>query len=173
MNWIFETERLKLREFDSSDGEEMYKLNLDPEVARWTGDPPFESVEVATQFLKDYSDYKKNGYGRWTCVLKSTEEVIGWCGLKMEEDGMVDVGYRFHKRFWGNGYGTESALASLEYGFITLGIDLIVGRASVSNPASIRIFEKIGMDYWKDEIDRDLGPIVVYKIEASRENKKK
>ena len=46
---------------------------------------------------------------------------------------------------------TESGAASLAYGFEKLGLDEIIARAHTANTASIRVMEKLGMTYWKDE----------------------
>lgn len=149
MNYLLETPRLLLREFNEMDGDAMYLLNADPDVIKYTGDPPFESPHEAQQFLIDYADYKKHGFGRWAVVEKESDQFIGWCGLKRHEDGMVDVGFRFYKEQWGKGYATESAKEVLNYGFTSLKLAEIIGRAARENVASIRVLEKLGFTYWK------------------------
>lgn len=148
---ILETSRLILRELIPDDAKNFYLLNLDPEVIKYTGDPPFESIESARSFLENYNQYELNGYGRWACLLKENMEWVGWCGLKFEqESGETDIGYRFFRKHWGKGYGTESAKACLNYGFEKLGLNKIVGRAMKKNIGSIRIFEKLEMTFSKD-----------------------
>ena len=153
MNTILETERLILREFDPSDAISQYLLNLDPEVIRYTGDPPFKSVEEAKELLENYDQYEKYGYGRWSVILKETGKFIGWCGLKFNADGEgdTDLGYRFFKEQWGKGYATEAAQACLDYGFENLELTRIIGRTAKANTASIHVLEKLGMHYWKDQ----------------------
>src|SRR6187402_3312605 len=102
---IIETPRFIMRNFELGDAQAMYELNLDPEVMRYTGDKSFTSVEEAYTFLQNYNPYATEGFGRWICVLKDTGEITGWCGLRLQPDfGLVDLGYRFYKRFWGKGY---------------------------------------------------------------------
>ena len=55
---ILETDRLYLREMTITDAENAYLLNLDPDVIKYTGDEPFESVENAKMFLANYDHYK-------------------------------------------------------------------------------------------------------------------
>ncbi len=50
-NIILDTPRLLLREMTPVDAEQAYLLNLDPEVIRYTGDEPFDSIETARRFL--------------------------------------------------------------------------------------------------------------------------
>ena len=148
---ILETERLLLREFTPDDALDVFNLNDDYEVIRYTGDVGFKSVEAARTFLINYNHYQLYGFGRWACILKSDKQVLGWCGLKfMPEKGEYDLGYRFSKKYWGHGYATEAARASLHYGFTTLGLLEIVGRAAKANLASIRVLEKLGMKYHQD-----------------------
>ena len=49
---ILTTPRLALREFEPGDAASFVELNSDPEVLRYTGDKPFESVEAARSVRK-------------------------------------------------------------------------------------------------------------------------
>lgn len=149
MKIIIETQRLILREFSLKDADKMWELNNDPDVLQYTGDPPFTSVSHAFDFLKNYKDYKKNGFGRWAVILKETNEFIGWCGLKLNEEQMVDIGFRFFKEQWNNGFATESAKACLKYGFNDLDLKEIIGRVNPENTASVKVLQKLDMHFWK------------------------
>ena len=113
---------------------------------RLTGEPPSESVEAARAAIAAYPDFDTIGYGRWACVLKSTGEIVGFCGLKyLPELDATDVGFRFRPAFWGRGLATEACRASLEFGFSTLGLERVLGLVLPENQASIRVLEKVGM----------------------------
>jgi RimJ/RimL family protein N-acetyltransferase len=142
----------------------MYELNADPRVIQYTLNPPFKDIQEAADFIANYGEYRKSGFGRWAVIKKETEEFIGWCGLKFNEEEMVDLGYRFHQREWGKGYATESARAVLEYGFDEYGLKEIVARAQVKNLASIRVMEKTGMEYWKTKKVKGEEDLVYYRI---------
>lgn len=146
---VIETERLLLREWEESDAIGFYEMNADAEVLKYTGDTPFDSIEDASKFIRDYAEYERHGYGRWAVVLKSDARFIGFCGLKMNEESQVDLGFRFIRKYWRQGYATEAAQACLDFGLNELGIKEIVGRAMPENVASIRVLQKIGMNYWK------------------------
>jgi ribosomal-protein-alanine N-acetyltransferase len=154
MKVILETPRLILREMDDSDVEGFFEMDSDPMVARYVGTPPVQSREQCLEIIqfiqKQYIAY---GIGRWSVILKSTGEFIGWCGLKrmagLSVNGhtdFVDICYRFLQRHWGMGYATESAQATLEYGFSVLGLDEICAFADLRNEASQRILSKIGLE---------------------------
>jgi len=78
--------------------------------------------------------------------------------------------------FWGRGYATEGAKATLQYGFKKISLPEIVSFTAVKNIRSRHVMEKIGMDH--DEIDdfdhpklSDDHPLkrhVLYRIKSSK-----
>lgn len=79
---------------------------------------------------------------------KEDPRIVGWCGLDfLDQTTEIEVGYGFAKECWGFGYATESAAASLLFGFSQLGLDRIVAVAYPENVASWRVMEKVGMKY--------------------------
>ena len=143
---ILKTKRFFLRELTIEDADAFYLLNNDPDVTRYTGDKAFSDPGDAAQFLKNYDHYKKYGFGRWAVMDTISNEFTGWCGLKYTpEVDEVDIGFRFYKLHWNKGYATETAKASIDYGFRELGISKIVGNVMKENAASVKVLEKIGM----------------------------
>ncbi len=163
MAYLIQTDRLLLREFQITDAQNFYLLNADPDVIRYTGDPPFKSIEDAALFLKNYTEYQKSGFGRWAVLLRSSHQFIGWCGLK-QHSNYVDLGFRFFKKEWNKGYATEAAKACLEYAFHDLDLPTIVGRVSPQNAGSIRVLEKIGMSFWKTDACKGISDALYYRI---------
>lgn len=161
---LIETERLILRESVVDDAPDLFEMNSDPEVLKYTGDVAFKSVEETEKLIRNYKDYEKYGYGRWTTIVKATNEVIGFCGLKYLEDiRETDLGYRWKRQHWGKGYATEAGRACLRYGFEKHGLEQIVAQVLEENKASIRVLEKIGMTYWKQPGTRE-NPGLFYRI---------
>lgn len=160
------TERTYMRHLTPNDAASFYLLNLDPEVLKFTGDVPFESIHAARDFITQYDQYEKYGVGRLAVIEKSSETFIGWCGLKYNADkSEYDIGFRFFKSHWNKGFATETAKSCLKFGVTELGITCIVGRAMQANKASIAVLEKIGMTF-KDsfEFDGEDGVIYEYRI---------
>jgi ribosomal-protein-alanine N-acetyltransferase len=74
--------------------------------------------------------------------------LYGWCGLGfLPETNEVEVAYLLGKPFWGRGYATEAARASVRYGFETIGVDEIVAIVHPENTASRRVIAKLGMSF--------------------------
>ncbi len=165
MNVILETERLYLREFIPEDGEHFFRMNNDPEVIKYTGDAPFSNKDAADVFIQNYDAYSRTGIGRWAVIRKSDKEFIGWCGLKYNvKERVVDVGYRLYKHYWGNGYATESAKATIHYAFETLKYPFLVAHAHRDNDASHSVIRKSGMTFIKSFV-YDKLPARLYRIE--------
>jgi [ribosomal protein S5]-alanine N-acetyltransferase len=154
MHIILQTPRLILRQFTLDDAGLLLALNSNPEVLKYLHEPLLETEEQALHVLQNIIlPQYKNKLGRWAIHLKSTNEFIGWCGLKYRAElDEIDLGYRLMQDFWGKGYAFEAAKHTVEYGFNHLHIKTIVGRAHIENAASLKILEKTGMQYLKDEV---------------------
>lgn len=158
------TERLILRPFSLDNAKDIYELNGDPDVMKYTGDQPFGNIAEAREFISNYNHFEKWKRGRWGVFLRENNTFIGWCGLKYHEDtGETDLGYRLKKVNWGKGYGTEAASICITDGFTRLHLQRIYAEAYAENIGSIRIMEKVGMKFLKDTILED-APGKVYEM---------
>lgn len=152
-----ETSRLILREIYETDVEGMFQLDSNAAVHKYLGNNPIKTKEEAKkniEFIRyQYANY---GIGRFACIEKSSGDFIGWSGLKFNtgaketlnnQSDFIDIGYRLIPKYWGKGYGFESAVACLNYGFITMNYQKICGAALIDNIASNKILRKIGLHF--------------------------
>lgn len=147
MTILFQSQRLLFREFTAEDAPLTYELNKDPEVTQYVHEPP-TTKENAADIMNNIilPQYTRYGHGRWAVHLKTTREFIGWCGLKQTDEHIYpDLGYRFLKSHWGNGYATEAAKRTIEYAFMVLHLQGISAKAHIDNKASVSVLEKCGM----------------------------
>jgi len=152
MNIHIETERFILRDIEESDVQGIFDLDSDPDVNEFLGKKPIKTLQEAEQRIADVrAQYKKNGIGRWAIEDKATGHFLGWSGLKYEEEvreyGYYDLGYRILKKHWGKGIATETALASLRYGFETMNLSQISGGAEAAHIVSNHILQKVGLRF--------------------------
>ena len=163
MNMIFKTPRLILRQITIEDAPLILSLNSDPEIVKYVHEPTLKTIDQAQKIIKDIIlPQYKNGLGRWAILTKTNLEFIGWCGLKYRPElDEIDLGYRLIQKAWGKGYATEAAQQTLAYGFNILHLKLITGRAHIENLASIKVLEKIGMNFITDGIVDDC-PVRTY-----------
>ncbi len=159
MQIVFETPRLMLRHFTDSetDADLVLQLNSDDEVVKYLHEPRLKNKVEAKEILRNIIlPQYDNHLGRWATYSKQTDEFIGWCGLKYRPQlDDTDLGYRFKKSAWGKGFATEAAEETLKYGFKNLQLKTIIGRAHIHNIASLRVLEKIGMQFVHEGIVDD------------------
>ena len=166
MKIIATTSRLFLREFEEEDAVSFFNLNKDQEVIKYTGDTSFTSINEAKLFIKNYSDYTKNGYGRWAICLTKNKEFIGFCGLKFHPNvNYTEIGFRLFKKYWNHGYATESAKKCIEFGFSNLNLKQIYAHVHVHNYASQHVIKKCGLHFVK-EFMYDNQPTNLYCINS-------
>jgi RimJ/RimL family protein N-acetyltransferase len=149
------TERLVLRPPTLEDADAWDAIYRDAEEV-WYGAPRSSLDENRAKLQRQIAHFEEHGFGM--CTVELAGETIGAAGLQHLEGGPeVEVGYRFLKQHWGHGYATESARASLEYGFDDVGLKRIVAVALETNVASRRVLEKCGL--------REIGVVHVYGLE--------
>jgi len=108
--------------------------------------PPLEKVQRL--IAAHQAHWEKYGYGNWGILPVGEKEIVGWAGLQfLPELNETEVGYLLDRPFWGKGYATEAALASLNFGFERFDLDHIIALVHPDNLASRRVIEKCGMIY--------------------------
>ena len=143
------TQRLLLRPFTLEDLKPLHQILSSPAVHRymprrepWALEKVQRWIEMAIQH------WAERNYGWWAVELKETGELTGWCGLKyLDDTEEVEVLYLFGEDYWGRGFATEAALATVRYAFETAGLEELVGIVHPENIASRRVLEKIGMAF--------------------------
>ncbi len=154
MKVITETERLIIREILPTDIDNMLELHSDPEVHLFLGNKTItdkkQMIKIINFVRQQYIDF---GVGRWAMIDKKTNEFIGWTGLEYvikETNNHVnyyDLGYRLLKRFWGQGFATESAFASLDHAFKKINARKVYAIADSRNEGSNKILKKVGLKF--------------------------
>lgn len=142
------TDRLILRDLVQSDLADLCALQSDPEAMRYVGAGGARTTAQTQGSLDRLIEHGRlHGYSLWATVIAATGEMIGVTGLVLVEGVGPDVElvYELARPYWGKGYATEAARASLAAGFERFGLERIVALAYPENGPSIRIMEKLGM----------------------------
>lgn len=149
---ILETERLILRQLSNDHAGFILELLNEPSFIQNIGDRKIRTLDGAMGYINNgpVASYVKHGFGLWLVELKETGEPIGMCGLiKRDNLDDVDIGYAYLPKFWSKGYAVESALAVKEYARNVVGLKRIVAITNPDNWGSIRVLEKLGMQFEK------------------------
>ena len=148
---ITQTKRLIIREFQVSDIEPLAKILAKPEVMQFFSPTGALSTKQTAVKIQSFLDsYQKHGYGKYALIHRQSGRLIGYCGIVVEEieDKLEnELGYRLDSEFWGQGLATEAAKACLEYYFDKFKFDSVLGIVEPENKASIRVLEKVGMEF--------------------------
>jgi len=144
---ILETERLYLREMSQSDYGVLCSI-LQDEEAMYAYNGVFDDNMVQEWLDKQLARYGKYGFGLWAAVLKGTDQMIGQCGLTMQDwNGreMLEVGYLFQRKYWHMGYASEAAAACKNYAFAKLGAEEVCSIIRDTNIPSQNVAVRNGM----------------------------
>ncbi len=155
---IAETDRLNIRTWQERDIEDYAKIVSDPHVMRYIGNGLPQHFETAEKYVRNcMSHIETRGWARFAVEIKATKELAGFCGYA-EYNNELDLGWRYAKKYWHQGYGTEAAQKVLDLGLDHFGFKRIVCIADINNHASIKIIKKIGLVFEKQFIleERDI-----------------
>ena len=161
-----ETKRLYLRELTEDDYEPLYAVLADSDIMKhypYT----FDEKRVRGWIAKNIERYRVFGFGLWAVVLKETGEMIGDCGVTMQNiDGFIkpEIGYHIRKDFQRRGFATEAAKACRDWVFENTPFGVVYSYMKKDNAPSSAVARAIGMRK-VDEYTDDEGEITeVYAI---------
>ena len=152
---MIETDRLILRLMNESDIDGMLKIFTDKNVMKSFDLRSFSRGQMKKWVGRNLSHQNRYGYGLFSVILKSNQELIGDCGLEhteFEGKPCVEVGYDFLSKYWNQGYATEAAKAVIDYAVGKLNVDAEVMCSFIrkNNKASQRVSEKLSMKKVKE-----------------------
>lgn len=171
---IISTERLCLRKWQYPDYEPFISLNADPDVMKYF--PKILNREESLAMIERIRiSFETNNYGLYAVEHKISKEFLGFTGFskpsfKISFTPCIEIGWRFKKDVWGNGYATEAASACLNYGFGELGFNQVFSFTTIGNLKSESVMKRIGMnkigEFNHPSLDASsaLRPHVLYEI---------
>jgi [ribosomal protein S5]-alanine N-acetyltransferase len=160
---VIETPRLILRELAESDAERLFEIYREPGLLEYFSVGPPETVEDARAAIRRHLlRYEEWGFGLWATVLRESDELIGRCGLILQNldwGKEMEVAYIISRAQWGRGLASEAARAIRDYGFQTLKQERLISLVHVDNERSKHVARAIGMrlerqtKYFGQEVD--------------------
>jgi RimJ/RimL family protein N-acetyltransferase len=167
------TSRLLLRRWRAEDVEPFAAICGDPEVMRYISSGTIRTHEQSALSVQAFERaWEENGYGLFAVELAGRDQMIGFTGLASpnflpEILPTVELGWRFARSVWGNGYATEAARAALDFALVQLQLPEVVSIYQADNHASARIVQKLGMRFDRETVDPTCGrSIEVYRATA-------
>ncbi len=174
MEPLFETEHLRIRRFNSGDAKRLYEIHLQAGVKQWIPNESYADLEEAEDAIRFFGDCVDQGVLPYVLAVeaKQTGELIGDTGINEVEGvlGEVEIGYTICEEYSGNGYATELVKAMTKYTASKFGIKALYGRVMHGNAASVRVLEKNGYAFVKEEFGAEDDPygrgMLIYRKEC-------
>lgn len=142
---IFESNRLSIAELNQGDQDRFIELLSSIEIIKLIPQPAWPLKEILSKF-QIALDYQENPLNServfWGVHEKGEFDLIGLCFIITNDENQREFGYRFRKKYWGQGYGSELALHTIDYCFNNLKMEVLTADAWIENKASLKILEK-------------------------------
>ena len=161
-----ETSRLFLREMTPEDFDALYAVLADSDIMRhypYT----FDEARVRNWNRKNIERYRVFGFGLWAVCLRSTGEMIGDCGLTMQNiNGSIlpEIGYHIAKARQRNGYATEASRAVRDWTFANTPFGMVYSYMKKENILSAATARANRMTLLSEFTDDEGDQTVVYGI---------
>lgn len=165
-----ETKRLVLREMTPEDFDALYRVLADPDIMRhypYT----FDEKRVRSWIDRNIERYRTFGFGLWAVCLKKTGEMIGDCGLTMQNIGGVikpEIGYHIRADKQRKGYAKEAAAAVRDWTFENTPFREIYSYMKYTNEPSVKTAVSYGcrqVDEFEDEANEITKVFMISKDE--------
>ncbi len=161
---VFElqTDRLLLRPWRSEDFPLFAQMNADPEVMAYY--PSVLNNDESNALAHKFSSLLLNqSWGFWAVEHMDRSEFIGFVGLHKPQYHLpvspcIEIGWRLAKEYWGNGYATEAAFASLYFAFEQLNLAQVYAFTPVANQKSWSVMQRLGMENTQNNFKHPMIP---------------
>lgn len=168
---VLTTDRLLLRELTIDDIPRLYEMYQDPKLHSFQYDFQSsleEEIDKHNAYIKNV--YRYYGFGLWGIFLKSSNRLIGRCGVELkiiEGQEEYELGYMLAFEYQGKGYAKEATKAVIDYTFQNLPARRVVAVIDQENLPSLILAKRLGMicdkeliraqrKYWLYMINNDL-----------------
>jgi RimJ/RimL family protein N-acetyltransferase len=165
--------RVRLRGWRAEDRAPFAALNADPQVMRHF---PAPLTRAESDAMADRIDahIAAHGWGLWALEVPQIgfAGFVGLAPVTIALPGIDaqahEIGWRLAAAAWGQGYATEAARLALAHAFGPLGWPRVVSFTAVTNQASQRVMQRIGLerlghfDHPRLPVGHPLRPHVLY-----------
>lgn len=156
-----ETDRLVLRPLALSDASDVQGLAGDFAIADTTARIPHPYEDgVAEAWIASLPEALRQRRGLvFGIEEKSSGLFLGTVGLASSGDGEeAELGYWIGRPYWNRGFGSEAAIAAVDFAFNGLGCKRVHAHHFSRNPASGRVLQKLGFRHEGTRRDHEVAP---------------
>jgi RimJ/RimL family protein N-acetyltransferase len=157
---ILHTKRLRLEPFAEQHLHGLNQMTQHLEVMRFLGGEPETREQTAAGIARVRRCWAVLGTSWWAFVGVHSDEVVG-AGciqyLRLDQEIPADleslrahpleIGWRLHPDFWGQGLASEAAVAMATHAFENLHAQELLAVRHPDNARSARVMDRLGMDF--------------------------
>lgn len=150
-NYLFITDRLKVRPLKLTDFEQFHKMQSNPKVMQFVRLKTMtfdENKQDLAQLITRY-EKKNNDFNIYAVCFKNDDELIGSVALVKDELNEDEIGYRFIPKYWGQGLGFEVAFGLITY-CRSIEMHKLIAIVAEENKSSLKIVEKLEFKFEKE-----------------------
>lgn len=174
------SQRLSFAMLSNEDAQLLFDVDQDEDVMRYINGGKRTTmqtiVEVMLPRMAKYRDPQR-GYGIWQVRRQQDDSYLGWILIRpmnfnspSPSTDDVEIGWRFKREFWGQGFAAEAAQAvAVAVLAQNPQVQYLSAIAMPDNVGSIGVMRKLGMQFVKRYLHRDaLGDVdaVLYRTRA-------
>ena len=154
------TKRLRLEPFAEHHLDDLNQMNQRPEVMRYVGGETETREQTAAVIARVKRSWAIFGTSWWAFVEQHSGKAVGaGCIQHLRRDEKIpsdleslrsnplEIGWRLHPDFWGQGLASEAALVMASYAFTNLKAAELLAVRHPDNLNSARVMDRLGMQY--------------------------
>ncbi|MHA1916056.1 MAG: GNAT family N-acetyltransferase [Promethearchaeota archaeon] len=146
-----ETEQLIIRNFTSTDWNDLFGIGMNyekSEYAKYDQGPWPDSPEVYKGIVKSWS--KNDDF--LAVTLKENHKLIGFISRPKREKNIFDFGFVFHTDYHGSGFATEACKNVLKHIFEVLQASQIITGTAKDNKPSYNLLKRLGFTFVSESV---------------------
>jgi RimJ/RimL family protein N-acetyltransferase len=151
--WPLLTERLCLRPLNILDAARVQRLAGNWAVSQTLDVVPYPYPDGLAEVWINETRAKIEADGDVALAIETTADgLIGVISMSRRPDGATGVlGYWLGEPYWGRGYATEAVVPMVRFAVDRMGLETLIARVFVENPASEKVLLKSGFHRMGEE----------------------
>lgn len=162
------SDRLEFRRLQQEDFDLWLPFHEDKNTSKyWSGLPKIPSVACQADFDRTFYRYQNNLGGKMALINKTTHELIGLCGLLIQEINHrreIEIAYSLLPKFWGQGYATEAASQCKIHAKEQKLAESLISIINIANIPSQKVALNLGMKIAFETTYAE-NPVYIYRVQ--------
>ena len=173
MRYLCATKRLRLRRFDPTDTETLFRHHREEDLKKWIPNESYTDVAEAGEAIQFYSRCVDAGELPYVLAIESKADgqMIGDAGINEVEGmpGTIEIGFSIACAYQNKGYAMEAVQAVEELAVAHFQARIVYARIMHGNVSSVKVIQKCAYAFVREELGAEDDPygngMLVYRKE--------